>query len=953
MLSCSIFWFNMKKLLLLLLVGLVYFANATEATVILEGKVYDAETKDPLPGATVQILEIPKGTFTDVKGRFRLSNVPLQQISIKVSYIGYQASLINLDPKKERELEVPLYPEVKATQEVTVEAVRSRDNEAAILNIKKTSSYVADGISFSEIKRMADKSLSSALKRISGVSMYNDFVLVRGTSERYSNATLNGVVLPSTEADKKVFSFDLFPSDFVENVTLVKSFTPDLPGNFAGGIVQLNTIDFPYGTTLKVALASSHNTNLFFKRNEFISYPGGRLDWLGIDDGTRKLPDGFPANRTEFNQLLNLANNPYDTTGAAQKFEKLARSFENKTLKQQRRTITPFDNRNIALQYATSFDVSDFLIGITANGLFSSESTSQLIQRNTYLSNFDTLYTASGGKFIRSVNLGGLLNLSLKTPSSQIFTLKTSLVNNTDDEILTLDGSDLGYQFLEFKSRSMRYLQKTLFTTSVQGNNFINSLNLKFDWTANFSKLTRYEPDYRRFRFSRSLFDARQDPTVPFILELLSNQQGDGTRAGRFYANLDEEKISFITNFEKTFGLTKVKFGFLFDKTDRSFNARSITITASPFLSEDIYQLLSEYDNIDRILDPANFRYDDGLRLGEDSRLSDSYYGNERLIAGYFMIDQRFSLFDISMRFVGGIRFESNLIRLRSHNINDQPVQIDYPTNDLLPSLNLIVMTTKNSNLRASISRTLARPSFREFAPFAFYDYYELCLVQGNPNLKRALITNIDLRYELFPTLNEIYSVGLFYKSFVDAIEETIFPQQSELTRTFANANGIAKNYGVEFEFRKNLGFLWDDLKDLSLMTNLTLIWSRIEVNQGGIGTKDERPMWGQSPYTFNVGLFYQNQSTGTSFSITYNTFGKRIVRVSQVGVYQTNDPHVYEIPQNYLDFALIQKLASFDLKLSIKNLLNARTIYEQNGKTWGINRFGTTLSISLSYSIF
>jgi TonB-dependent receptor len=942
----------MKKLVLFILVGWAYFAYSSEATFTLEGKVFDAETNEPLPGATVQIVEIPKGTFTDVKGRFRLSNVPLQQISIKVSYIGYQASLINIDPKKERELEVPLYPEIKATQEVTVEAVRSRDNETAILNLKKNSSNLADGISLTEIKRMADNSLSSALKRISGVSMYNDFVLVRGTSERYSNATLNGVVLPSTEADKKVFSFDLFPSDFVENVTLVKSFTPDMPGNFAGGIVQLNTVDFPVGTSLKVSIASSQNSNLLFKRNGFLSYPGGKLDWLGIDDGTRKLPDGFPSNRTEFNQLLSLANNPFDTTGAVQKFEKLARAFQNKTLKQQQRTITPFDNRNFALQYATSFDVSDYLIGITANGLFSSENNAQIIQRNTYLSNFDTMYKASGGKYIRSANLGGLLNLSFKTPSSQIYTLKTSIVNNTDDEILTLDGSDLGYQFLEFKTRSMHYTQKTLFTTSLQGNNVIIPLNLKFDWTANYSKLNRYEPDYRRFRFSRSLFNAQYDPTTPFVLELLFNQQGDGTRAGRFFANLDEEKLSFLSNFERTFGSTKVKFGILFDNTRRNFNARSITITASPYLSEDIYQLLSEYDNIDKILDPANFRYEDGLRIGEDSRLSDSYNGDERQIAGYLMIDQRFNLFDISMRFVGGIRFESNLIQLRSHNINDQPVQLDYLTNDFLPSFNLIVMTSKNSNLRASVSRTLARPSFREFAPFAFYDYYELCLVQGNPNLKRALITNIDLRYEIFPSLNELYSVGLFYKSFVDAIEETIFPQQSELTRTFANANGVAKNFGIEVELRKNLGFLWSALQNLSLTTNVTFIHSRVEVDQGGKGTTDVRPMWGQSPYTVNVGLFYQNQTTGTSFSLTYNTYGKRIVRVSQVGVYQTNDPHVYEIPQNFLDLAIIQRIAQFDLKLSARNILNAKTIYEQNGRTWGINRIGTTFSISLSYSI-
>lgn len=942
----------MKKFVLFLFVLWSCNLFSSEATFNLEGKVFDAISYEPLPGATVQLVEIPKGTFTDVKGRFRISNVPFQKVTVKVSYIGYKPSLISdYDPRQNNELEILLYPEVKATQEVTVEAVRSKDNESAILNIKKNSTNLSDGISVSEIRRLPDKGLSSALKRISGVTMFNDFIMVRGSNERYSSAMLNGVTLPSTEADKKVFSFDLFPGDFVENVTLVKSFTPDLPGNFAGGVVQLNTIDFPASSSFKISVSSNYNSNLVQKDADFITYQGGKYDWIGIDDGSRKMPSGFPASRSEFNTLLNQANNPFDTTGAKNKIENLAKNFNNNTLKQQRKTISPLDNRSISLQYSSSFEISSYLFGITANGLYSNEFVSQIIQRNTYLSNFDTLYKTFGGKYHRSVNLGSLINLALRTPGGQIYALKTSFVNNSDDEILILDGTDLGYQFLEFKSRSMHYSQKALFSSTLQGNNFINPLKLKFDWTLNLSNFVKDEPDYRRFRFSRQLLDAQYDPNTPFVLELLANQQGDGTRAGRFFSNLKENKISFQSNIERSFATTKFKAGFLFDQTSRKFTARSLTITMSPYLSEDIYSLLSDYDNLDKILDPSNFRYEDGLRIGEDSKLSDSYQGNERLFAGFIMFEQKFSLFNLPIRFIGGVRLENNLITLSSHNINEEPVEISYLTNDFLPSLNLILLTSKNSNFRASINRTLARPSFREFAPFAFYDYYELSLVQGNPNLKRSLITNIDFRYEIFPSLNELYSISLFYKNFQNAIEETIFPQQSELTRTFANANGTAKNYGVEFEIRKNLGSFWSPLKDISIISNLTLISSNVEVNQGGKGTEDNRPMWGQAPFTFNFGLFYQNQNTGTNIALTYYTFGKRIIRVSQVGVYQAKDPHVYEIPQNYLDLAVIQKIGIFDIKFAFRNLLNARVYYEQNGKVWGLTKIGTSFSLSLTYT--
>ncbi|MCX7909884.1 MAG: carboxypeptidase-like regulatory domain-containing protein [Ignavibacteria bacterium] len=927
-----------------------FVVYSNELTLVLQGRVFDGETLEPLAGATVQILEIAKGTFTDTKGRFRIANVKPSKYSLKVSYIGYQTKVINnFEADKESDITIHLYPEIKSTQEVTVEATRVMDNEAAMLTAKRNSGNLMDGISITEIKRLPDKSLTSALKRVSGVTMFNDFILVRGVGERYNNATLNGVTLPSTETDKRAFSFDLYPGDFVENVNLIKSFTPDLPGTFAGGLIQLNTVDFPSSKSFRVSVGSKSNSLTTFKRNSFIGYEGGRYDWLGIDDGTRKLPSDFPSNRREFNNLLVLANNPFDTTDALNRYEGLARSLSNKTLKTRARTITPVDNKNFNVQFSNSYELGEFLLGVTANGLYSTEGTINALEKVRYLSNFDILSKSTGGRSIVNTNVGGLLNISIKTPENQIYSVKTSFINNSDDEVLKIEGSDIGYQMLEFKNISMHFTQKTLFNTTIQGNNYIVPLNLKFDWSLGFSRILREEPDYRRFRFSRQL----GDESSPFTLEILPNQQGDGTRAGRFYSNMNENDWVANFNFEKTIEKLKIKFGGFFENKKRTFNARSITITISPNPSEEIYSVLGDYNNIDRILSPENFRFNDGLRIGEDSKLSDSYNASEQNLSGYLMFDYRFTIFNLPTRIVSGLRVEHNDIKLSSHNINDEPVNIDYPTLDFLPALNLVFMPTNNSNIRFSASRTLARPSFREFAPFAFYDYYELSLVQGNPNLKRANITNLDLRYEYFPTHNELYSVGVFYKSFENAIEETIFPQQSELTRTFANANGLAKNLGVEFELRKGLGFIWSGLENFSLVTNFALISSSIEINQGGKGTEDRRPMWGQSPYTFNLGLFYQNQNSGTLVSITYNTYGKRIVQVSQVGVYQAKDPHIYELPQNYLDVLIGQKVGMIDLRLGIKNLLNAKTLFEQNGRTWSVNKFGTTISFSISYSIF
>ncbi len=919
----------------------------------LQGKVFDGETGEPLRGATVQVLETSKGAFTDPKGYFRITNLKPSKYSLKVSYIGYQTKIVKGIENQNEELNITLIPEVKATQEITVEASKVMDNESAILTRRKNSPQVSDGISIEEIKKLPDASIGSALKRLPGITMANDYIIVRGMNERYNNVALNGSPLPSTETDKKAFSFDLYPSEFIENVNIVKSYTPDFPGNFAGGLVLLNSTDFPSDKVLKISIGTSSNTNTTFKSDAFQIYPGGSTDWLGFDNGIRQLPSSFPKNRLEFNTLQTSANNPFDTTNAKAKYESIMKSFNNKTLKQTTKTVTPLDNRKINMFFANTYDISNITLGVTAIATYSANHQVSKINRNTYLSNFDPIYITEGNQSTREVDLGGLVNLAVKIHSNTAITLKNSFNNIAQDELLVLNGKDIGYQFLEFKNFAFHYTQKSLFNSTLSGSHYFTQNDMLLDWTLTFSELKRDEPDYRRFRFSRQLADLEYNPDTPFLLELLSNQQGDGTRAGRFYSNLFERSLSPSLNYTVTVFNVKFKLGSSIETKKRTFNARSITITSSPTLREDLYALMSDYNNIDRIFSPDNFDYDNGFRIGEDSKLSDSYTAWETLLAGYAMFDIPIEFNLIKLRVVGGVRLEDNVIRLSSFSINDETIAIKYRTNDLLPSLNIVANITKESNLRFAFSRTVARPSFREFAPFAFYDYYNLSLVQGNPNLKRSLINNLDLRYEIFPKLNEVYSISFFYKTFENAIEETIYPQQSELTRTFENADGIAKNYGIEIEFRKNLGFISSVLQSFTLNGNLALIQSKITVKQGGAGTEDTRPMWSQSPYTFNLNLIYQNYESGTIATLSYNTFGKRIAQVSQVGVYETSNPHIYEQPPHYLDFSLAQKLFNLEVKLGVKNILGTKTILEQNGKRWATNDFGSTITFSITYSPF
>ncbi len=934
---------------------------------VITGKIVDAESGDILRRASVFVVGTKLGGFSDVKGEFRIKNVPAGTYSLKITYIGFVTKEVqNIAVAGDKSVSlgtIVLNAEKTTTEEVVVEATRSNDNAAAILAQRKNSAQVSDGISQEEMSKLPDSDAGQSLKRVSGVTLVdNKFVYVRGVSERYSNTTLNGASLASTEPDKKAFSFDMFPSEFLQNVNIAKSFTPDMPGNFAGGLVQLNTVDFPDGFAVKASVSSNANSNYTGQNNAFMTSPGSSSDWLAMDDGTRAMPSVMPSDRLAFNDLKRRANNPYDTTGAAAQYENIGKSFNSNLWERNNSTVGLMGNGGIGLTFTNKYHLADNdQIGVIGSFNYGTSHNLNNIERNAYLSSFDTLYKFNGTQASQSVNWGGLFNIAYKT-GNHSFSFKNVYNRSADNDMVTLEGQDVGYQFLDLKNFSTQYIEKVMYSNQIGGEHsfgnasFFNNPNesILMDWRAGYSKSIRDEPDYRRVKFSRNLGDLEFEPNTPFSPEFVQTQNGDGTRVGRFFSYLDDEAYTSGFNLTIPLSTIKVKTGFLSEIRSRSFSARSFTILKPDNLDESIDTILHDWQNPQRIFDEANFRNDGGFSIGEDSKLTDSYSAQEDLYAAYFMVDAPFKLMGVDMRFIGGARYEDNLQVLDSYDQNQQPLKVDNLTQDILPSINFIVKTTDNANLRLSASQTLTRPSLREYAPFSFYDYLQQALVQGNPNLKRSLIQNYDIRYEYFPNPGEVMSLSVFYKNFENAIEETIYPQQSELTRTFANSESDAKNYGFELELRKSLGFITSALQNLAVNVNIAVINSEITVLQGGKGTSDTRQMWGQSPYTFNVGLFYMLPEWGTSFNIAYNTYGKRIIQVAQLGAYpNVEDPHIYELERDLVDLSIIQPFSNqFEIKLSVRDLLNQPLLWEQDGKRTAYNLRGTNISLGLSMTI-
>ena len=246
----------------------------------------------------------------------------------------------------------------------------------------------------------------------------------------------------------------------------------------------------------------------------------------------------------------------------------------------------------------------------------------------------------------------------------------------------------------------------------------------------------------------------------------------------------------------------------------------------------------------------------------------------------------------------------------------------------------MVLETSKRTKLRASLTRTLARPQLRELAPFAFTDFFGGRFVSGNPALKLTHITNADVRFEFFPTLREVLALSGFYKRFEDPIETVAVASGDRGLITFANApSGVL--YGAELEARKSLEFAHENLKDLSLIANLTLAHSKIELTPETKGnlTNDSRAMINQAPYVLNMALDYSSDR-GTTVRALYNLVGARIVQVGTDGL-----PDAYEHPRHQIDVTLAQELLkNFQVKLMARNILNSRSLVTQGSKDIGSN---------------
>jgi outer membrane receptor for ferrienterochelin and colicin len=829
--------FKHQLFLLLLLFPLISFGQTQVSGVV-------KSTKESLVGVTIWLKNPATGknvgASSDIEGNFVFQNVAPGKYTLSSSYVGYKeyinnSLVVGADPVI---VAIELEEDSKLLSDVVVRTISKKETATALINTLKSSYIVADGLSIESIKKTPDRNVSDALKRVSGVTIQNDkFVLVRGLADRYNSAMLNKTQLPSTEPDRRAFSFDIIPTSLIDNIIINKGASANLPGDFAGGLVQITTKEVS-GDFASASLGVSYGSLSTFKDFKLME--------------SVQFPSSFPS------------TNAFRISGNGDK-----RAYTKTIATPGVTESSSLPNLNGSVAFGIKRNNWNVLFSSTARNTFSSSTT----RRIDYLSSTDLAYEYKDINFSQTKSLSGLLNVVYLGENR--YSWKTLANYQTEDYFLNRTGEnyDNVQNIISNSSNAIRKMVvNTQFDTKIKS----------WDFNIGYNLMLRDQPDYR------------VNPTASYLNS--GNPYLTAWRdTYRFWSVMDENAGNMAIN--KSLGDFKVGMGYL--KKLRNFKARV-------------------------------FRYETIDMLGEVTNNTDRYTADFDLASGFVMYEKELGLLKLNT----GLRTEYNVFTIGTADFSGQKVNVQREYLDLLPSLNLTYAATEKTKWRTSLSKTLARPEFREVANFAYYDFVRNAQLLGNKDLEKSDIYNVDFKWELYPNAGEIFSVGVFGKKFIKPIEQIVADGSvpSNLALTYTNPPS-ALVYGLEMEFRKSINS-W-----LDLYSNMALIQSEVKVQ--GV----TRQLQGQSNYALNGGLnFHKDLNT---INLTYNRVGDRIASVGFQGY-----PDIFENSRDVIDIVFLRKFNNGEVKLAVSDILaQPTTFYQKPSRDLIKTNNETSVSLTLNYN--
>jgi TonB-dependent receptor len=865
---------------------------AAQETGRIVGRVIDAGQGGPIAGVVLEVVGTTVRAQSAIDGRFTLAGVPAGSVAVRARYIGFRPKVvegITVPAGGTATQDITLAAQIVELEEISVSASAEQGTVARALEEQRYATGVVSAITQEQISRSPDSDAGQAVQRVSGVTVQDGkYVFVRGLGERYTTTSLNGARVPSPEPERKVVPLDLFPAGLLEGITTSKTFTPEQSGDFSGASVNLKTREFPARRTFTLSTGTAVNDAATGKT--LAKAPNTGREWLGFAGSERALPSGLAAagnlsgsTQAQVNQYIASLRDVWSA--------RRADGSPNGSFGMGLGGEDPFFGQRVG--YLASFSYG-----------YSQEVREG--ERKALATTGGPINQYSGSTARNGVLWGGLLNLSTRLGATSKLQLNNTYTRSADNEAKTLHGVNEEFSQLgELAITRLSFTERSVRSHQLRGEHLFGERTF-LDWSATAARTRRYEPDR-----SDLIYQASVNPSTG---EVTPTQWADIRQsAGRTFSDLTESNYELGTNFQRHLGDSRspwsVKVGGNVRATDRdadsraydlrNFNLSAAELTAPP---EELFGAVNATA---------------GRLLLSARTSSGRYTATDRVYAGYVQLEIPVTP---AITFVGGGRVERWALDLDAIRANGVQVPVRRRNTDVLPAAALNIRLRENQTLRLSATQTLSRPEYREMADITSFDVLGGLDINGNPDLKRALVQNFDARWEFYPAVGEVISFGVFAKRFTDPIERVTVATTGAPQLSFVNAER-ANNFGLEVEVRKGLGILSPALSRFTAFANTSLIHSRITPGNSGISalTSAERPMVGQAGYVVNAGLSWSDLGGGWSATALFNVVGRRI---SDAG--QNPLPDTYEAARLVLDASMQAPLFStLTLKVDAKNLLN------------------------------
>lgn len=918
----------------------------------LSGRIVDFENGDPLTGASVHLEGTKYGVSSDEKGNFRFHNIPNGMYTLEVSYVGYRKTRIDnirVADGKNTVVDVKLQvdPEAKnVLKGVTVKARRERrianTTDAQLVNEIYSAKSVVSGISNEQIARTLDRDAAEVVKRVPGINITPDnFVVVRGLNKRYNITFLNDAMAPATDADSRSFSYDVISSNALDRIMVYKSPSPELPGEFAGGLVKIYTKRSQLSRQFDLQLSTQYRPGSSFE--DTWSYAGGKYDFLGFDDGTRQLPDGIPSS-IAFNRLSPAENARY------------SKQFKN---------IYAIDKRYYAgpdLRFNMNYYDAWKLGGRTLKNLTALAYTNTHEQRETEQNSYPKNQDGRITQGIHTARLSAIQHNEVRI--SDRLSLELRNMFNMNNQRVAVEDFLLLDEFPDIEARhtNLYYSQNLLYSGQLAGTVLLGG-EKQHTLKANLSynSIHKTEPDNRDFTFfRRRINDGKElsDEENPWHLQ---NEIVSFYLLSRVFNDIREHTLQGNIDLDYRFNpVWGFKTGFYHETRVRDFSNRTfvllngvnlydpnLAIAGSKYSSDNgntaqgTIQVKEKY--LQQYFTTNMFREDGtGYRWVEKTTPNNQYYADNAIYAGYLSTD--FNLLNDRLNISGGARIEHNRFRILGSyeaGLASYPMEVNQPITSVLPSVNISFKPDSSLIIRLGYGKTLNRPEFREAAPIEYTSYLDKETYFGNPALTTVNVHNAELRLEWYPNSsrkNEMMNLGFFYKNLDRPIERfrMVFAEGFD---QFAYANtGKAKVYGLEAEIRKDFDFIPGSFfRRFSAILNGSWFYSNVKVppqpHLAGYANPRSRRMQGQSPYLLNASLNYEDAGKGTKLSLTYNRAGDYLYAVG-TNEGERLDTDIMMQARHQLDLTWRQRInKTFSINAGVQNLLNAPMVMYQDFK--------------------